>query len=40
VRLPPKVTLRVDAGDIVSIRTPGGGGWGKPPGKEGEGHDH
>ncbi|MFN3973951.1 MAG: hydantoinase B/oxoprolinase family protein [Dehalococcoidia bacterium] len=29
VRLPPKVTLRVDTGDLVSIRTPGGGGWGK-----------
>ena len=26
--LPSKFTSRVDAGDIVSIQTPGGGGWG------------
>ncbi len=30
VHLPPKVTLDVEPGDILSIRTPGGGGWGKP----------
>ncbi len=30
VHLPPKVTLDVAPGDILSIRTPGGGGWGKP----------
>jgi len=29
-RLPGKVTFRVRAGDVVSIRTPGGGGWGAP----------
>jgi N-methylhydantoinase B len=27
--LPGKVTLVVQAGDIVSIRSPGGGGWGE-----------
>lgn len=31
VRLPDKVTLRVRAGDVVRVRTPGGGGWGPPP---------
>ena len=30
VHLPPKVTLDVAPGDVLSIRTPGGGGWGKP----------
>lgn len=29
-RLPDKATFDVDAGDVVSLRTPGGGGWGKP----------
>jgi len=28
--LPPKVTLRVSAGDVLSIQSPGGGGWGTP----------
>jgi N-methylhydantoinase B len=28
--LPGKVTFSVSAGDIVSIRSPGGGGWGRP----------
>lgn len=28
--LPSKATFRVQAGDIISIRSPGGGGWGKP----------
>jgi N-methylhydantoinase B len=28
--LPGKTTFSVDAGDIVSIRSPGGGGWGEP----------
>jgi N-methylhydantoinase B len=28
--LPSKVTFSVDAGDVVSIRSPGGGGWGDP----------
>jgi N-methylhydantoinase B len=27
--LPPKVTTRLQAGDVVSIETPGGGGWGR-----------
>ena len=29
-RLPGKATFSVDAGDVVSIRSPGGGGWGRP----------
>lgn len=29
-RLPGKVTVEVAAGDVLSIRTPGGGGWGRP----------
>jgi N-methylhydantoinase B len=35
--LPGKVTFQARAGDTVSIRSPGGGGWGPPhpgPGKE------
>jgi N-methylhydantoinase B len=28
--LPAKTTFRARAGDIVSIRSPGGGGWGEP----------
>ena len=28
--LPPKVTLRVQPGDVLSIQSPGGGGWGPP----------
>ncbi len=28
--LPGKVTFRTEAGDIISIRSPGGGGWGNP----------
>jgi len=27
-RLPSKTTFSVEAGDVVSVRTPGGGGWG------------
>jgi N-methylhydantoinase B len=30
-RLPSKATFSLDAGDVVSVRTPGGGGWGEPP---------
>ena len=26
--LPGKITFTVQAGDIISIRSPGGGGWG------------
>ena len=29
-KLPGKVTFDAQEGDIVSIRSPGGGGWGKP----------
>ena len=29
-RLPGKATFEVQPGDIVSIRSPGGGGWGEP----------
>lgn len=32
-RLPGKVTFHVEAGDVVSIRSPGGGGWGAPEGE-------
>ena len=28
--LPGKVTINVEAGDIVRLETPGGGGWGRP----------
>jgi N-methylhydantoinase B/oxoprolinase/acetone carboxylase alpha subunit len=28
--LPDKVTLRVDAGDVIRVVTPGGGGYGSP----------
>ncbi|HEX7090728.1 MAG TPA: hydantoinase B/oxoprolinase family protein [Longimicrobiales bacterium] len=31
-RLPAKVTFRARAGDVISVRTPGGGGWGAAPG--------
>ncbi len=30
-KLPAKVNRRVPAGDVVRLRTPGGGGWGTPP---------
>jgi N-methylhydantoinase B len=29
--LPPKASCRLTAGSVVTIRTPGGGGWGTPP---------
>jgi len=29
--LPGKTLLQLAPGDVVSIRTPGGGGWGRPP---------
>ena len=29
-RLPAKVSLDLKAGDVLEIRTPGGGGWGRP----------
>ena len=28
--LADKVTLKVDAGDVLRVLTPGGGGWGRP----------
>jgi N-methylhydantoinase B/oxoprolinase/acetone carboxylase alpha subunit len=31
-RLGDKVTLRLKAGDVLRVLTPGGGGWGAPPG--------
>lgn len=34
-RLPSKATFSVDAGDVVSIRSPGGGGWGSPSAEAG-----
>ncbi len=30
VALADKVTLDLAAGDVVRVRTPGGGGWGSP----------
>ncbi|CAN5902527.1 hydantoinase B/oxoprolinase family protein [soil metagenome] len=30
-RVPDKCTLRLRAGDVLRMRTPGGGGWGTPP---------
>jgi N-methylhydantoinase B/oxoprolinase/acetone carboxylase alpha subunit len=30
--LPDKVTVELEAGDAVQVLTPGGGGWGRPPG--------
>jgi N-methylhydantoinase B len=29
--LPPKITRELQPGQVVSVRTPGGGGWGVPP---------
>jgi N-methylhydantoinase B len=34
--LPGKVQIRVRPGDILSLRTPGGGGWGTPSDTDGE----
>jgi N-methylhydantoinase B/oxoprolinase/acetone carboxylase alpha subunit len=34
VRLPDKVTLQVRAGDVIRVRTPGGGGWGAADGAQ------
>jgi N-methylhydantoinase B len=28
--LPSKATFSIEAGEIISIRSPGGGGWGTP----------
>lgn len=35
--LPGKVTFQARAGDVVSVRSPGGGGWGPPAGAEAAG---
>jgi N-methylhydantoinase B len=35
--VPPKVSRRVDEGAVVTVRTPGGGGWGRPSGRGGGG---
>ena len=32
-RLPDKCTVEVRAGDVIRMRTPGGGGWGPEPGR-------
>lgn len=32
IALPAKTTFRARAGDVLSLRTPGGGGWGDPAG--------
>ena len=29
-RLADKCTIEVHAGDVIRMRTPGGGGWGRP----------
>jgi N-methylhydantoinase B/oxoprolinase/acetone carboxylase alpha subunit len=29
-RLPDKCTIRMKAGDVLRMLTPGGGGWGRP----------
>ena len=34
VKLSGKEVIDVEPGDVLSIRTPGGGGWGTPPGEE------
>jgi N-methylhydantoinase B len=34
--LPPKAGRRLQAGDLVEIRTPGGGGWGSDPSSGGD----
>ena len=30
--LAPKLSRRLAAGEVVTVKTPAGGGWGKPPG--------
>jgi N-methylhydantoinase B len=35
--LPPKTSRRLEAGDTVEVRTPGGGGWGPPTRSSGSG---
>ena len=38
-KLPGKVTFDGQEGDIISIRSPGGGGWGEGSRGGGEGKD-
>ena len=33
IPLPGKARVEARAGDLISVETPGGGGWGKPPGR-------
>ena len=33
-KLPGKIQLELKADDVLSVRTPGGGGWGKPLSKK------
>jgi N-methylhydantoinase B len=35
--LPPKVSRDLEEGDVVTVRTPGGGGYGRPEGKKADG---
>nr|WP_242424083.1 hydantoinase B/oxoprolinase family protein [Frankia sp. EI5c] len=35
VPLPPKASRQLPAGAVVTLRTPGGGGWGPPPSPDG-----
>ena len=37
--LPGKVTFEARAGDVVSVRSPGGGGWGRPDSEDPEGEE-
>jgi N-methylhydantoinase B/oxoprolinase/acetone carboxylase alpha subunit len=39
-RLPDKCTIRLKAGDVVRMLTPGGGGWGMPPSDQGQSRSH
>ena len=33
IPVPGKARLEAKAGDVISLETPGGGGWGRPPAK-------
>ncbi len=34
IGVPGKARMEAKAGDLISLETPGGGGWGRPPGKK------
>jgi N-methylhydantoinase B len=36
--LPAKITFRANAGDVICIRSPGGGGWGRAPAADNAGN--